>query len=280
MKKMRLLTIAATATLILANEHDIVAQTNATNSPNPASTPSMEDRVGKLEGNINQILTILKNQQGQGANSSGSSQSSQQTPSQSPATTSLPAVKYVPGAVLDVWPLRPGYDGDFPTSRSVASVVDSGPAFGLSNYLKLDVFNSLYPNPLAFQWTGYISLKEKGTYSFLVEGHKAEGKSVSEDNYGNGSGGWFIELDISDNIVISETSPRMNLGGKAMNFPITAQIDLTPGIYMLKLKTYITKSQGAINWDYTPLFIMTKMRTPSDSIPIPFTRSNVFHVER
>ena len=273
---MKYLPILAATTLLLIPQNEMVAQTNATNSDSPASTPSMEDRVGKLESNIGQILDLLKKQQAQPAPSQNSSAASTAAPApanvQNQTAPQQPTPKLRKGPILEVWNLKNDTGDTFPTGRSIGGIPDLGDSFALGNVKRIPAFSALASSTLAFQWSGKYNIKEKGTYVFLVQGTRAP-KPIC--NGYNDRGYWYIGLDIENDNVISEKSPEMSLGqDNPITFPLSTQIDLQPGIYTIKLKTFIISKTGNPVWNYEPLSISLKSRGPSDNIPVEIGNMN------
>lgn len=277
---MKRLIIAVAIPYLLITEAGTQAQSTV---PNPTSTPTVEDRVGKLENNVGEILDLLKKQQAQQAASSGTS-----TPTAAPASNTQnhtpiqqPAQKLKKGPILELWTLKNDTGDTFPTGRSLGGVPDLGDSFSLGNINKIAEFKSLSTTQLAFQWSGKVNIKEKGTYVFLAQGNKTA-KPITSDDHEYIRGNWYIGLDIENDNVISEKSPEIRCyDNLPMTFPLSAQVDLQPGVYTIKLKTFIiSKSENPV-WNYEPLSISLKMRGPSDNIPVEIgnMNGNMNHLE-
>lgn len=264
--------------IIVFSQSTVHAQ-SSTSSP---SSPAMEDRVSKLETNIGLILDLLKKQQSQqnqaaSPNSSAATAVGAANSSQNQAPVQQPTQKLKKGPILEIWTINKDSGDTFPTDRSVGASPDLGESFALSNVNKITEFSSLATTPLAFQWSGKINVKEKGTYVFLVQGNKSPGWACS----GSIPYFWYIGLDIENENIISE---KTRIDYDPTTFPLSTQINLQPGMYTLKLKTFFpprSNSDSPVSWNYKLINITVKMRGPSDNVPVAIgnMNGNLNHLE-
>lgn len=251
--------------------------------PTPAASPTLEDRVEKLEGNIAAILDILKKQQGAAtspaasapAPSSGAVTTAPPSPTSQPQTApSAPAQKPIslkPGAILEVWTLKGDFSGDAPTGRSVGGLLDMGDYFNLLNFTEEPSLASLSSNRLALKWSGLFRAKESGVYVFSLEWSIQRG--INRHNVY-----WAAELAIDEQSLIKE-SPELS-PYNPLAYSASSEVQLEAGgIYPLTLLTFIAARDAVstTNWDYSKMKLTLKVRGPSDMTPKTITASDLFH---
>jgi hypothetical protein len=249
----------------------------------PAPTPDLEERMNKVEGSIDQMLQILQTmQQSQGANAAPAATTNTNPPpaaAAAPATPqqqSAPAqLKTQPGAILEVWTLPPGFQGDAPTGRSIGAFIDKGPYFEMANFASQKEFEGMRSNHVALKWSGIFNAKEAGVYVFSIEMNKNGTSWIAQNGY-NDSGPWVAELSLSDQAVFRE-SPAIDHYRNLVHSS-SGEVELQPGLYGLSLLTFVKPQRPVIgSWDYSTLKLAVKVRGPSDNLPVPLSAEIFMH---
>jgi hypothetical protein len=152
--------------------------------------------------------------------------------------------------------LPTGFNGNSAPGMSLGSMVDSGTLFDLDNFLSEEAFTSLKGSFVGLKWSGFIQIKEKGKYNFVLE---RDGGSLYP---------WFVLFIISGQTVISENTTA----GAASDFT-QQQVQLDPDFHPFELFTY---SWGMQN-NYSQHQLRIKIRSENSTLPIPLDANAVFH---
>jgi hypothetical protein len=250
-------------------------------SPSPAASPTVEDRVQKLEGDIGQILQILK---GQGPAASGAAQSgvaSAPANPPAPAAPSAPAsapVTLKPGAILELWLLRGDFSGDAPTGRSIGGILDQGDYFNLLNFTAEKSLATYQSNRIALKWSGLFRAKESGVYVFTLEWScPAIDRGDSENPCF-----WVGDLSIDGQTLIKEAPQisRNHYNWYSLAYSASSEVQLEgKGIYPLTILTFLSSSSNlpTTDWNYDKMKLTLKVRGPSDMTPRVITSDDLFH---
>jgi S1-C subfamily serine protease len=178
------------------------------------------------------------------------------TPSPSPIPTPLSQDRLVPGAILEAWVLPRGFTDNSPPGMSMGSMVDSKTLFDLDNFFSEDAFTSLKGSFVGLKWSGFILIKERGKYNFVLE---RDGGTLYP---------WFVLFKISDQTVFSKNNPVSGI------FDVTQQpVRLDPDFHPFELFTY---SWGMQNY-YSQHQLRLKIRSEYSTLPIPLDDKAIFH---
>jgi len=253
-------------------------------TPDPAAPP-LDKRVEKLEGDIGQILQILKSQQTQPAAPSqapASPSASTQSPStplaqQAAKAPAAQTASLKPGAILELWLLKPDFSGDAPTGRSIGGLIDQGDYFTLTNFTDEPSLANQQTNRIALRWSGFYKAKEAGPHVFTVEWSKPEESVVR----GGESAFWTAELSIDQQSILKGAPGLGYASRNPISFSDSAEVQLDPGFYPLTLLTFVASSQPlpVTGWNYGKMKLTLKVRGPSDMTPRTITSKDLFHKE-
>ncbi len=281
-RRRRVLRALSTA-IVTAVALPIAATAQQPNAPAGASKPdALENRVEKLEGDIGQILQILKAQQAGAAAPASNAQTVApgNTPTSAPASSPVsagrpldqPPATLKPGAILEVWPLKPDFAETTPPGRSSGGFIDKGNYFQLENFVAEKSFESMRTNHVALRWSGFFRAKEPGNYVFTVELQKSE---YLMNEWADKDVQWVTTLSIDQEPVVAHSfkfSPN-----KPVSYSMSAEANLEPGYYPLALVTLFHGSYKT--WNYKGVAITVKVRGPSDMLPVALSPSNFLHKE-
>ena len=271
--------------IALASAGILTAGAQQPTTPAPAAPP-LDKRVDKLEGDISQILQILKSQQTQPAAPSQSAAApvaATQSPSTNPAqpAAKAPAAQTAslkPGAILELWLLKPDFSGDAPAGRSIGGLIDQGDYFTLTNFTEEPSLVNQQTNRIALRWSGFYKAKEAGPHVFTVEWSKPEGEYVVRSD---GEKFWTADLSIDQQSVL-KGAPLLVFSGRAsMSFSDSAELQLEPGFYPLTLLTFVAAKDSlpVTGWNYGKMKLTLKVRGPSDMTARTITSKDLFHKE-
>ncbi len=282
-RRRRVLRALSTA-IVTAVALPVAAIAQQPNPPAGASKPdALENRVEKLEGDIGQILQILKAQQASGAPASNGQKAAPgnaatSAPASSPvsagAPSQQPAATLKPGAILEVWPLKPDFAETTPPGRSSGGFIDKGNYFNFDNFTAEKSFEPMRTNHVALRWSGFFRAKEAGNYVFTVEFSKAE-RPLIESMSSVDPLTWVTTLSIDQQPFVTETL-RVNNHG-AFSHSASSELNLEPGYYPLSLLTLFHSRY--VKWDYKGVNVTVKVRGPSDMLPVALNPSNFLHKE-
>ena len=298
MKNQILSTIALTACLT-------TVKAQPANPPQVSTQPSqgaVEKRVEKLESDIGQILQILKTQQqspAAPATANPPSQASSTDPAspdaaattsgQSAAATPAPqaakaqqTANLKPGAILELWVLKPDFTGDAPLGRSIGALVDEGEYFRMANFLEEPSLSGQQSNRVAVKWNGLFKAKETGAHVFTLELSKPTDANDNKGSllYGSfDSVSWVVDFSISDQSIIKHITEKSS-ANREIQASESAEVNMEPGYFPLSIMTFFNVERGEVmKWNYAKPKITLKVRGPSDMKPRIVTSSDLFHKE-
>jgi hypothetical protein len=244
-------------------------------TPDPAAPP-LDKRVEKLEGDIGQILQILKSQQTQSTTPAKSATPPSTVPS--PSNSPAQAASLKPGAILELWILKPDFSGDAPAGRSIGGMIDQGDYFTLTNFTEEPSLANQQSNRIALRWSGFFKAKEAGPHVFTVEWSKPKGNMINSDI----TAFWTADLSIDQQSLL-KGAPQVfrPYRDNDVAFSDSAEVQLDPGFYPLSLFTFMSSS-GRLpteGWSYAKMKLNIKVRGPSDMTPRTITSKDLFHKE-
>ncbi|MEO8353214.1 MAG: PA14 domain-containing protein [Chthoniobacteraceae bacterium] len=245
-------------------------------SPTPAADDSksgrLEDRVEKLEGNIGEILQLLKakqppaSTQPQATPSAAAASNASPVPSVAAAAAQPASAALKPGAILEVWPLKVDFEEPLPQGRSSGGFIDKGNYFQFDNFAADKSFASMKTNHVALRWSGFFRAKEAGSYVFTVE--------LQAPAWYSHKTTWLVTLLIDQQPLVVQ---RRELANVPNSFSDSAETILEPGYYPLSLVSLFQAAEE--KWNYKGVSMSVKARGPSDMIPEPLTPANFLHKE-
>lgn len=238
---------------------------------------NLEDRVSKLEGNIEQILKLLQQNQKEAASTASSAAASASANSNTPASQTAPPVKTAPGAIVEVWLLSQDFKGSAPEGSPVGKFVDEGPFFEFASFTKQKELQAYSKNRVALRWSGLFKVKEGGVHVFTLDMAKKQTGIEGAWNSHAYSGIWTVALSLNGEAMVAQ-SPEVKKHG---DFTHTAQFeaDLQPGLYEFSLLTFITLpiEPAAKTWHNDWFYLKANVREPSSNALRPLTSADLLH---
>ena len=187
--------------------------------------------------------------------------------------------QYAQGLILDYYVIEAVEDGQEPTGRSMATLIDTAPP-QFSYLAPFDIepaLNQFRDKFWGLNWTGFLRVEEAGPYSFnLMQNTSSDDQGDVDDSITCLS--W---LKLQDRVLVSHERQQLWDG----NINAFGDIDLRPGIYEFQVwfacDTIGRVQSGTVGREQSveesnPQ-ITLNMRGPNDAMLRPIPKSQLLH---
>jgi hypothetical protein len=241
------------------------ARTNSV--PVPASPANTEERLDKLESNVNKILTLLQNQSGGASTPTSAPLSGASPAAPSPPQSPPPSQdQFLAGPVLHIFSMQTVDlyalpDGP-PSTGEVGKLVDTTQLFRAGRLLEEPDLQDFANSMVGYLWSGDLVIRSGGPTLFLIESKPL----------------WPNEPLPNEKAVltIGGNEVAQFVGGpRATMTPTTVQVNMPPGGGIYKMQLWFVMGQRYNNLSHYSMTI--KIKEQDDSSLRTITKDDFMH---